>query len=58
MGWRGYALGATRRYHGERDFREKHGVRFKRVCDYYQYVRNRVELMDISPFVPELTSTK
>jgi len=37
-----------------KDFREKYGSRFPRVRDYFEYCRNRVELVDLLPIVPEL----
>ncbi len=37
-----------------KEFREKYGARFSCVRDYFEYRRNRVELIDLIPIVPEL----
>jgi hypothetical protein len=37
-----------------KDFREKYGAQFSCVRDYFEHRRDRVELVDLMPIVPEL----
>lgn len=36
------------------DFREKYGAQFSCVWEYFEHRRNRVELVDLLPIIPEL----
>lgn len=38
------------------DFRAKYGERFERVRDYFATMKDRVEFVDVTPFVPELAA--
>jgi len=38
------------------DLQERHGSKYKKVCDYYLALRHLVAIEDISPWVPELVT--
>jgi hypothetical protein len=39
-----------------KEFAEKYGDRYRKVCDYYAPRKGRVVIQDVSPFVPELVA--